>query len=663
MATNSSFFALLFFVLSFSNAKAQFNLTEQQLLIAELQEQPIALSLNNVVYLNNLGLLDSLQTVLLQSWLNHQPLSSPYQLQGILTTDVTSMQLLMSCVYLEPSANTSVKILNFKNNRLNQNPNQNNASNHDNHPHGNFFVRYTPMQTTWLERQKDTATTANYLGSPFALTFKFNLLLPPQIEFSLVGAKDVGEPILFAKNQIGLDYLSATLFYQNRGFLQKMAIGAYQFQWGQGLQLWTSRGMGRSIDLLQSVKIAQGLKIYRGLDEQRFLNGAAFYFKWKEQHFYTVLSSKAIDVKTQTDTLVPAYVGILSTGYHRSSSELASKKQIQENILGLGWQYKVKQQQLGLLLLHQSHLKNANTDSLGFLFLDRQDPILWSIGCNASTSFRNTYCYFEGVQNWSKSYGLRGAQALIGGILIHLHPKFQVGLQMRYYGLHFSSFYEQGFHAKTQANNEQGIFIQASYQMQRKLKCAAYLDQYQFAHLTPTGFAAAQTFVRIQFVFTPSKQAQLQWVAQKIIGLKGQMLSCSAQTNLKQTIQIENHWQLHILGLNACSYSTDFSLLYKQIATLLDLSLHFGLFSVPAGQQANYMLLNSAGFGSQLQQLSGNGSYFKTSCQIKIAQNWSAGFALGYLVKRPEYQCLNQSYLYKPFTQQLQCNFQIKLKF
>jgi hypothetical protein len=654
MAQLSYFSGFIFFVLSFSNCKAQFNLSEQQFLIAELQEQPVALNQNNVAYLNSLGLLDSLQSNLLQSWLAQRPLESPYQLQGILSLDVSSIQMLMSCVFIEPPANTSIKILN---------QNQNNSPKHYNNPHGNFFVRYTPMQTTWLELQKDTTATANYLGSPFALTVKCNILFSNQISLSIVGAKDAGEPFNFSKKQIGFDYLVASVNYEPKQQVQKIAIGAYQFQWGQGLQLWTSRGMGRSIDLLQSVKIAQGLKIYRGLDEQRYLSGAACHFKWKDQHFFSLLSSKAIDVKTQLDTLVPAYFGMVSTGYHRSNSELETKKQIQENIWGFGWQSKVRQQQLGLLFLCQNHRSNTHTDSIGFLFLDQQDQFLLSLGCNASATFRNTYYYFEGVQNWSASNGFKGAQALITGALIHLHPKFQVGVQLRYYGLHFMSFYEQGFHAKSQANNEQGLFIQASYQMQRKLKCSAYLDQYQFTQLTTASFTSAQIYTRIQFLYTPTKQTQIQLAAQKIIGIQGQALSCAAQTSWKQSFEIQNHWQLHLVGLTALSYSTDFSILFKHLATLLDLSLHFGLFSVPAGQQANYLLLNSAGFGSQLQQLSGNGSYFKTSSQLKITKNFSAGFALGYLVKAPEYQCVNESYSYRPFTQQLQLNFQIKLKF
>lgn len=626
--------------------KQNFAQLAQQLSFEELKEHPIALTPDNILRLQQFDLLDSIQAHTLTDLIVANHFKTFHQLQGLACFDSTEVSQLASIAYIEAA------VLVF------QKTNFTDLNNYN----GTFIIRLSFPAFTWLDRELDT-TTHDYIGNEFALQQKLQIQCNDQLKFTLNSAKDRGESLGINNKQFGQDFLTTTLFYTAKTPISKLAIGAYQFQWGQGLQLWTSRAMGRSIDILQSVRIAQGLKSYNGADEQRYLKGLAFQWNDASHEIYGICSRKLIDVPSVQDSLALQYGSNATSGLHRTPLELQRKKQILESILGVAWQNKNTAVQMGSMLLYQRYSASSHTDSLGFLFLKYSTPFLLSAGFHLKGNFRQSYCFLELVQVYFDKQHLLRSNAAILGALLHLHPKIQMGVHLRYYGLYYRAFYEQGFHAKNLANNEQGIFLNITCQVRKKIKWQTYIDQYEINYLTATSFPHAQTLFRTQFIYTHHKMAQLQFSYQKAFDQQTGLLSLEGVAAFKRQWTFNAGAQMSSAVHSKKAHSIFFTMQYHQLGNPWRINLHLGSFMVPSPMNPHYQMNYHIGFGTATLQLTGQGYFLQTTTEYKLNQKISFGIRVLWLNKTAVFEADQQTFLYQSMRQNLQFDLQLKYQF
>ncbi len=642
-------FILQFFILIIClfDSQPTFGQMAQYLSLENLKENPIALTPNNVLSLLQNDIIDSVQANTINNLIAAQHLITFYQLQGLACFDSLEVSQLSSISYIE-AAFPIVKFAELIE--------LNNYS-------GSLTLRTSLPILTWFDRELNTSSTQHYMGNDVALQQKFQIHCGDHFTFTLNSAKDRGEPVGIYSKLNGMDFLTATLLYSAKTPISKLALGAFQFQWGQGLQLWTSRAMGRSIDILQSVRMAQGLKSYNGFDEQRFLQGLGFQWNFSFHEIYGICSRKLIDVPTLQDSLALQYGSVNTNGLHRTAQEFQRKKQIQEQIVGLAWQYKKTALQIGSLLLYQRYSASSNTDSLGYHFLKYSSPFSFSAGFNLKGNFKQSYFFLELVQVYVNKQYLPRSNAAVIGALFHMHPKIQVGIHLRYYGPYYRSFYEQGFHVKNMANNEKGIFLNVTYQLRKKIKWQTFIDQYEFEFLTAKDFPEAHAFIRSQVIYTPRKTAQLWLNYQNSITRNESILSLEAQTIFmrKWTFNIGTQFSPSINDRKA--FSIFFTMKYQRLGNPWRFNIHLGSFLIPSNMNPHYHMNYHIGFGSTTLQLAGQGYYIQFITEYKLNQKISIGFRMLWLSKTALYVLEQQSFLYQSMRQNLQFDLQLKYQF
>ena len=197
---------------------------------------------------------------------------------------------------------------------------------------------------------------AKYLGSPDRVYARYRFRYSKTISAGITGEKDPGEEFARGSQQNGFDFYSAHLFLQNIGPVDKLAIGDYQLQMGQGLTVWSGFGFRKSPTQTVNIKrYAQQIRPYTSTDENLFLRGAAAVLGSDKIKVTIAYSQKQIDgnLNLQLDTLTGeetvSFSSFQASGMHRLPSELEDKDAIEERILAGRLGVDLKGIQIGVL--------------------------------------------------------------------------------------------------------------------------------------------------------------------------------------------------------------------------------------------------------------------------------------------------------------------------
>ncbi|MEN9700173.1 MAG: hypothetical protein RLZZ301_1371 [Bacteroidota bacterium] len=638
-------FACLSFLLFTGSLYAQ---TEQEFVQAPVVEQLLECSEQNLHAISDLKLLSPIQLQELQSYLEQVgTIHSLYELQGLTTFTLQDIALLVP--YLAVPEAWQFQLATF--------------SSFQKQAKKEYLIRMLPS----------FYPDSTFLGPPLGFYQRFILQIPQQLALSISAENDVGEAITFRKNQRGFDAYSLSLFLKRHANAPSFYFGDFQFQSGQGLQLWSSLGMGRSIDLLQSIRVAPGLKPNRSADEQHFLRGAALDWQFHSWKVSALASIKKIDAHLDTNSSEATISSIDLAGYHRTQSELQRKNQVTESIFALALSRKMGPLQTQILLCEQQLDAPLKKIPTWYNTYDFQGKSLSSLGFSFSGTIRQTYLYGEAVTSYwkSDSHSFPGT-AFVVGLLRFLDPRLQLNIHVRSYSRAYAAFYSNGFAAHRPLHNEQALFFTLRYQFHQRLSLSTALDAYQFPWLSYGLAAPSQAlFFQLQLTLAPTKhdfiRLQLQSTHAKI-PFYGNALATIQSANQSQ-LRVEFHHEqplLFSIGMrNELSWNQT-PLVKPQFAFLSSVQVAYHFVCAPlqleyrclltynSGEQLLYFLEPALSAGSHTLAIHGNAirsflqlhyKYSKNATlSIKIGSSYSAAHYLaGITIEASQrYDCLVQ---------------------
>lgn len=492
--------------------------------------------------------------------------------------------------------------------------------------------RLQQQQQHW-QPTKDTS----HMGSPFSLDWRFQLSVS-NWRFGGHIAKDAGEPFWHQGKNQGFDFLSAYAAWKNPHYqhlIKKILFGAYQVQWGQGLQLWTSRGLGKSIDLLQLVRNPQGLQPYQSNDEQRFLQGAAFQLQKNNYEMLFFGSFKFTDAKAQIDTAQLDINFSYSSGFHRTATEIARRRLHQEKLFGLALTKRGAVLQSGFMLLYQQvRPRLSEADTIGSS-LQIAPIALLSAGMNARATWRQFYFYGEAVICYNSTFNTQQNSAINLALIYLFDPKIEMGIHLRNYGSAYKALYANPIGNSSLGVNERGLIIHYKCQLRRYSVLKLLTEWAAQPFVTPSSkFPFNKQEVRLQFAHQSSRKNSFDcqvarrslnamsafWQVQfnlTILPLRGQELELATQINRSDKAK----------GLSlimACSWR------YTPLNKTFRWELKYGLYhQMESSVLAHFYLL---GVGAQTFALKGVGAFamgaFRWSltdqCQVQLHGIYSA---------------------------------------
>jgi hypothetical protein len=352
-------------------------------------------------------------------------------------------------------------------------------------------------------------TNSIYHGNPDRYYSRMRFTYRNNISMGITMEKDPGEAFFRRNNPNGFDFYSAHAFYQGGKYVRTVALGDYQLQIGQGLNLWVGHAFNKTSDVINIKKNARGLRPYASIDEVRFMRGGAIELAYKNVHLTTFGSVKrisatlqqALDTLSQEEEFASA---INMTGLHRTTSEIARKNALQERIFGSYLQYKTAALQIGISAVHHSYDKVFERALQPYNQFDFRGRNLMNIGIDYNYIYKNTNFFGEVVRSGS------GAIGMLHGALIALDSRMSLSMLYRNYPRNFHTFYSQGFREGSRTQNEEGLYTGLFWKLHKRVTWDNYLDIFRFPWLRFQVNAPSQGYEFLsQITYKPDKKLEL----------------------------------------------------------------------------------------------------------------------------------------------------------
>lgn len=289
---------------------------------------------------------------------------------------------------------------------------------------GNFLIK-SRVKNQFFPKKPE-----NYKGNNYKL---YNRLIADfgKARLSIVTEKDAGEDNY-------LDFINLSLMIKDIYPINKIILGSYNLEFGEGLILWSPfRTYKSSNEIFRIRNNKNNLNQYIGSNETNFLYGGASSISFGEFNITPFYSQRKFDgYKTPT-------------GLHRTENEIA-KKNINSEILYGGMLNFFKKDiiEAGLLFYNQ---ENQNFYSLSYKSKYNRIGISGEVAYLNSTAFSNSITLRLSGNNF-------------------LYSKF------RYFPKYFYSSYSGAFSEGDNSNNETGFYFGINSEIFSSLQLDAYVD-------------------------------------------------------------------------------------------------------------------------------------------------------------------------------------------
>ena len=314
-----------------------------------------------------------------------------------------------------------------------------------------------------------------FLGYKYKHWLRYSFNYRQRVKLGFVASQDAGEPFFAGKNACGYDYYSLYLQLRNTGFIRNLVVGRYRLRFGMGLIMNTSFGLGKLNTLATLGASANNIIGHSSRSEANYLQGVAAAIRLNRQLTLTgFVSWRKIDA-TLNDS-AGTVTTILKSGYHRTPSEMARRRNTEETLVGT----------------NLSFFRNgfhAGVTAFATAFNRTLKP-------NTTPSFRRWYPQGKHFWNASVDYGYVSAKLNIAGetatghcgtvatintLSYLLTPSLSVMALQRYYPYQYYSLFSQSYADGGSVNDESGLYLGMQWAPSASACLMGYVDAAYFA--------------------------------------------------------------------------------------------------------------------------------------------------------------------------------------
>ena len=363
--------------------------------------------------------------------------------------------------------------------------------------------------TQVLERSKgylNDTTKSFYPGSPQKLFVRYKYSYKNILQYGITAEKDAGEQFFKGTQKSGFDFYSAHFFVRNAGIIKSLALGDFTVNLGQGLTQWMGLAFKKSSDVLNIKRQSDVLRPYNSVGEIFFHRGVGITLLKKFLEATAFVSYRKLDANFVVDTLNNEdFVSSLQTsGYHRTSSEVADKNVQRQLTFGGNFSFTKNKFHIGVNGVHY-HFKypiNKSANAYNKYALSGNSWGNYSI--DYSYTFKNMH-FFGEVATTEKL-----DKAFINGLLISTDARVDLSFLYRKISKGYQSLYTNAFTESTFPTNENGFYAGISINPTDVWRIDAYADLYSFPWLRYRVDApSAGNDYLLQVTYKPKKEIEI----------------------------------------------------------------------------------------------------------------------------------------------------------
>lgn len=333
------------------------------------------------------------------------------------------------------------------------------------------------FKTDWTAETKkgftepDLRSKTRYVGDRTNQTLRYRGQLNTHLRMGFLLQKDAGEKDLS-------DFSSGFIEFKSKGILEKVIIGDFINQWGQGLVQSGGFSLGKSYESIKATqKFNLGGLAYSSSVEYGYYRGINTTFKLKEYlRIQTFASYRSLDATTGIDSTGKTYLrNRVEDGFHRTNSEISHKDAMQEKTAGATISFSPLSTPI-VLQLNGVYTLWSLPKPIGLGYKQPE----WS-GTelkNYSLSFQYPLSNIRMVGELAYS-GLKQFSLLQSGAT-SLSKKVDVSYLFRHYSAGYFSPKSNGLSENSENLNEWGLFLGLGYQINKRMKLGSYVDYFHF---------------------------------------------------------------------------------------------------------------------------------------------------------------------------------------
>lgn len=327
-----------------------------------------------------------------------------------------------------------------------------------------------------LEPSNPTDST-RILGDGMRSLLRYKYGMPGKYSFGITAEKDAGELWPISDNGIRSGFLSAHAFIQPKGkWLQSLALGDYQVNFGQGLTFSSGLSFGKSALVLNSFRAREGIRPYRSVNETQFLRGAAASINIGNKSNITAFVSRNYENVVIGED---GQAGSLNNfGYVRTLRDLSRVDNQQIDIIGGHFVQQVKSWSIGITGVMQQFSVPFRKRTEPYAVHRFSGNELMNIGFDYKGNVKNIMLYGEVSGN-----DFNKAPAMTHGALVALNRRWSANFLYRNFPKNYLTVFSTAWGEQSTPVNEQAMYVALQYEIYRKTKLSLFADIISFPWL------------------------------------------------------------------------------------------------------------------------------------------------------------------------------------
>jgi hypothetical protein len=374
---------------------------------------------------------------------------------------------------------------------------------------GNSTLLFRAAQT--LEKSKgyllDRSTANNfYPGSPHKMLLRYKYKSGNALQYGLTAEKDAGEQFFRGAQKNGFDFYSAHFFIRDIGIIKSLAIGDFSVNMGQGLIQWQTLAFGKGAEITNTKRQSEVLKPYNSAGEIVFNRGVGITLQKKNLEATGFVSYRKLDAGFNTDTLdaIDHITSLQSSGYHRTTNEIATKGAQRQLTFGGNVSFTNEKFHIGANAVHYDFEYPITKADYLYNKFSLSGKRTGNYSLDYSYTYKNMHLFGEAAVDEDLD------NAFINGLLINADANVAMTLLYRNISRAYQSLYANAFTENTFPSNESGFYSGITITPTSFVRIDAYVDFYHFPWLKYRVDAPTSgNDYTLQFTYQPNKQLQL----------------------------------------------------------------------------------------------------------------------------------------------------------
>ena len=336
------------------------------------------------------------------------------------------------------------------------------------------YGRHELIATGKIPFYKRHGDDNGYLGYPYKHSLRYTFQYGDYVKAGLLGAQDAGEPFFSGGNSWGYDHYAFYVVLRKLGILKTLAVGQYKIHTGMGLVMNSDFYLGKIATLTSLGRSSNVIRPNTSRMEASFLQGAAATITlMKGLDLTAFFSWRKIDATLTSDG--NGIATLLTSGYHRTESEMRRKHNASQTIGGGNIRYSYKAFKIGVTGVYIAYSKPLEpTLTQQYKEIYPQGNRFW----NASIDYSYTHHRFS--VSGETATGDGGGIATINSLSYLPVSNLTLMVLQRYYSYRYHAPSAQSFSSGGKVQNESGVYVGADWRVNRHWQVSAYSDYAYF---------------------------------------------------------------------------------------------------------------------------------------------------------------------------------------